>query len=570
MFKTLNNHKGKIIIITILTLEFLTFLVFKNNIYIETHDNLDSIIVWLKNMRDYEVFWKQGSIPMLDKLDRNYLPSEFQLENIFFYIFPTLFAYLSVYFIKILLGMFSFYICIKEIFPEKMKRYKEIGLLVAFIFAHLPGCPSLYFAQVTIPLILYLFIKLNKATTSKEKNKYYLLILIYPILSEFTRYGIFILGYLLIYIIFNIIKHKKIKKENIVAWILLTLGYIITEYRLFYIILFSGQKSIRAELDLQRLVVSNYITIIKEILENFINGIYHAQSAHKFLILPLVLFYFIKKLIENKFNFFKLLKNKYILVLIFIVINSIIAGLYYASGVREIVAVLIPPLKGWNFGRTVWFNPFLWYIMFLIVLFEIKKEIIIYILCIIQLIIVLLTPRLYNDFLKTLYYNTVKTTTNALSYQEFYSEKLFEIIKEDIGYSNEKAVAFGFFPSILNFNKIHTLDGYHNAYSLEYKNKFKKIILPELLIDKRNKDYFEAWGGRAYIFSNEIYYDPRKILRKYEANLIIDENEFKKLGGVYIFSRVKIINYQEKKLKFIKKYSNKNSPYIIYLYRVNN
>ena len=284
----------------------------------------------------------------------------------------------------------------------------------------------------------------------------------------------------------------------------------------------------------------------------------------------MVLFYFIKKLIENKFNFFKLLKNKYILVLIFIVINSIIAGLYYASGVREIVAVLIPPLKGWNFGRTVWFNPFLWYIMFLIVLFEIKKEIIIYILCIIQLIIVLLTPRLYNDFLKTLYYNTVKTTTNALSYQEFYSEKLFEIIKEDIGYSNEKAVAFGFFSSILNFNKIHTLDGYHNAYSLEYKNKFKKIILPELLIDKRNKDYFEAWGGRAYIFSNEIYYDPRKILRKYEANLIIDENEFKKLGGVYIFSRVKIINYQEKKLKFIKKYSNKNSPYIIYLYRVNN
>lgn len=579
MVSLLKKYKEIMLILIIIFVQIFVFWEFRNNIYIEIHDNLDSTIVWLKNMKDYNVFFGQGTIPMLDQLDRNYLPSELQIINMFFYIFPTLFAYLLTYFLKIILGTFSFYFCIGELFPKQFGEKKGIILLTAFTYGLLPGYPNLYFAQASIPLILYLLIKLNKA---ENKIKYYVFIFLYPVLSEFTRYGMFILGYLSIYIIWDSIKNKKVKKENIIALFLLILGYIITEYRLFYIMLFSGTKSIRSEMDLFKIIKYTPLLPLREIFRGFIFGQYHAQSLHIFLILLLAFIFFIKKIIQNKFNILKLVKDYYILVLIFLGINSIFYGLYYIPQIDKMIRIICPPLHGWNFGRTIWFNPFLWYLVFIFILFEIKKIKIRYMLCLLQLFIVIVTPTAYNDFIQNVRnlnlrkYNYIKNNSflykifnNAgLSYQEFFSENLFNNIKADIRYSNEKAVAFGFVPSILSYNGIHTLDGYHNAYSLEYKNKFKKVIYPELLLDEKNKNYFEGWGGRAYIFSNEVTYEPLRNLTVNEADLIIDENEFKKLEGVYIFSRVKIKNYKDKKLKYINKYSEKTSPYIIYLYKM--
>lgn len=85
--------------------------------------------------------------------------------------------------------------------------------------------------------------------------------------------------------------------------------------------------------------------------------------------------------------------------------------------------------------------------------------------------------------------------------------------------------------------------------------------------DIENKKYFENWDGRAYIFSLETSYNTWKDEHKNnEANMLINTEAFKELSGKYIFSRVRITNYEDLGLKLVNIYSNSNCSYTIYLY----
>ncbi|SFU98370.1 DUF6044 family protein [Butyrivibrio sp. INlla21] len=60
-------------------------------------------------------------------------------------------------------------------------------------------------------------------------------------------------------------------------------------------------------------------------------------------------------------------------VFLFIVFNSLIYGLYTSEGFRTIVETILPPLKGWQFNRTIFFNPFLWYLEIVIITARLSK-----------------------------------------------------------------------------------------------------------------------------------------------------------------------------------------------------
>lgn len=142
-------------------------------------------------------------------------------------------------------------------------------------------------------------------------------------------------------------------------------------------------------------------------------------------------------------------------------------GFYYWGGFRRLFETLVPPLKGFQFNRTVFFNPFLWYAaLFLLVkyLIDKRKQWLGYLVSLIALAVVILTPAVYNDFYSTCYYNAYRiikhTQVENLNYREFYSQKLFEEIKADIGYDGEYSAAYGMHPAVLSYNGIATLDGY--------------------------------------------------------------------------------------------------------------
>lgn len=158
---------------------------------------------------------------------------------------------------------------------------------------------------------------------------------------------------------------------------------------------------------------------------------------------------------------------------------------------------------------------------------------------------------------------------DGMSYGDFYSEELFEQIKKDIDYNGEWSIAFGMHPAVIEYNNIATLDGYLSTYSLEYKEQFRKLIAPELEMDEENADYFDMWGGRAYIFSDEVAFQPARSLERDEANININPEVFRDMGGKYIFSRVSMINMNE--LGFSERgiYTDESSPYTIYVYEIN-
>ncbi len=127
-------------------------------------------------------------------------------------------------------------------------------------------------------------------------------------------------------------------------------------------------------------------------------------------------------------------------------------------------------------------------------------------------------------------------------------------------------------PSVAQYNGFYTLDSYQNNYRLEYKHEFRNIIASELDKNEELRIYFDYWGSRCNVFSSELRktYDLMcaKEYNAYVNNLSIDTEALRKMGGEYILSAVIIGNYKELNLKFLKKFSDKNSMWDIYLYKL--
>lgn len=74
-------------------------------------------------------------------------------------------------------------------------------------------------------------------------------------------------------------------------------------------------------------------------------------------------------------------------------------------------------------------------------------------------------------------------------------------------------------------------------------------------------------GERAYIFSNEVTYEPVRTMNVTEAPMLIDPSAFERLGGKWVFSRIPITNNTELNMDLIGIYTEPSSPYEIYVYK---
>ena len=131
-------------------------------------------------------------------------------------------------------------------------------------------------------------------------------------------------------------------------------------------------------------------------------------------------------------------------------------------------------------------------------------------------------------------------------------------------------VSIGLHPAISQYNGFYTLDTYNNYYPLSYKHQFRKIIEKELDKNAQLKRYFDQWGGRCYIFVDELgkKYDYRKNSTKTIKNLELNTEVLKEMGGQYIISSVPIINADENNLDLLDVFDHKDSAWKIYLYQI--
>ena len=80
--------------------------------------------------------------------------------------------------------------------------------------------------------------------------------------------------------------------------------------------------------------------------------------------------------------------------------------------------------------------------------------------------------------------------------------------------------------------------------------------------------YYGEWGARAYLYpgSGESIYNPFRAETLTDSHLWIDGDQFRKMGGRYLFSRYELDNVEELGFELQGVYTEDTSPYTIWLY----
>ncbi len=558
-----------------LLLEGAVFFGFGEKSYIAVHDNMDLFLAQFQMLKNTGSFWKHGAeVPMLGGISRDNLPSELSLYSLLYMIFPTYTAYVLGLLLKAAIAIVSFRLLAKELYPEKYMIYRPVIYMTGFVYGILSVFPAFGFAFASMPLAAYLLIRIYR----KPSKIQYLLLFLYPLVSYFSYMGIFLLGYMVIAAIWLSIKDRKPAWSLIIGLVVLASGYVVCEYRLFGQMLFGEEETIRSTMVNADLTAQE---VLREVFTVWKDGIYHADGVHTKVVLPVCMAYFlinnicyimkkqVRRIFHDRFNF----------VMLFLVFNSIVYGLYDCGPFRRLVETLLPPIKGLQFNRTVFFNPFLWYCALFLILIRLYDMGVIQvwmanaIICI-AVLAVILSPGRYNDLYYTCYYRAWEyfhgAEVDELDYEQFYAVDLLERIKEDISYQGEWSVAYGMHPAVLEYNGIATLDGYLGFYSQRYKEEFRKIIAPALARVEETRIYYDDWGARAYLYSGTDLSIVRatKSIQATDRNIYIDAESLKALGGVYLFSRIELANAEEAGLAPIESYTAKDGSCTIYLYRV--
>ncbi|SFB33085.1 hypothetical protein SAMN04488072_11650 [Lentibacillus halodurans] len=520
--------------------------------HIRVHDNLDSNIVWYKLLAESGQFFSISELPnVINGLPRSTLATPFDIMVWFYVLFEPMTAYTIGQTIMRVAGFFGMYFLLRRYISSK-----RIVTGVSLAFALLPFWPSGLLSIAGLPLALHLFLSIRENKWHTPWYHWFILIMI-PFFSNFILTFVFFLGLMGVMWLIDWISIKRGNWAFFTAIASMTSIYLIKNYMLIYAMFFNESFiSHREDLDLGH---KDLMGAIHLFFDNLLNGHTHDMAAHKHIILPVIGVALIVAI-------FRYLKPKMMIgLLLFNAALSMWYALWYWEGWRVVKDNLMIA-NTFNFSRIHFLDPMIWYICFALALWIIWKhmrfaKVIVTVLIVAQCLHVFGM----NEELK---YSGIGTPTFA----EFYSGELFDSIAAYIGedQSEYRIVSIGIHPTIAQFNGFYTLDTYNNSYPLEYKNKFREIIAPELAKDAVIQDYFDSWGGRLYMYTAELGKDDMvsKNSNTVLDNLNINTQALADLGGDYIFSAVPIDNHEENQLAFKRSFENSQSPWKIYLYRV--
>ncbi|MCU9612132.1 DUF6044 family protein [Caldibacillus lycopersici] len=532
------------------------YFLFGENAHMRVHDNLDSNIGWYKVLKDSGELFAPGdaSIDQIlnGELSRDAFYSQFYADVFLFMLFPPMIAYGVSQLITRALAFLGMYLLLKK-YVIKDEQASVIQIGVALIFSLTPFWPSGMLSYLGMPLALYAFLNIRNG---ERLWKNYLILTVLPFLSSFVLGFFYFLTIIGIYWLIEVIRKKKLNLRFFFSILYMIFLYLLIDYRLVLSMLMPHEPTNR---DVFYQSKNSLLDTIQLIFKNYIIGHNQDRSVHDLLILPIVLVCFVVLLVTKQWKQNKL----FIWLNIWLFVLSVWYAFWFYEGwqpLKEKVNILTT----FNFSRFHYFSSPLIYIIFGMALYLIWKlgkwgRALSVLLIIAQFIV--LIP-----------YNEQVAYKNQPTYKEFYAVEQFQEIKDYIGKPQEdyRVVSIGIHPVISQYNGFYTLDTYANIYPLTYKEDFRKIIAPELAKNKTLADYYDEWGGRVYIFVDEL---GKKYMYSKDAdvtieNLNLNTDQLKKMGGEYIFSAVPIENALENQLTLEKVFENDSSNWKIYLYKV--
>lgn len=549
--------------------------------HVKTFDNLDCHVAHTKVLAESG---KAFSLDPNTKLDNfaNGLPlsgvdSGYNVMTWLFMIFAPFTAYaLNDLLVRLaaFLGMYLF--LRKYIIKDEGKQFSRIAFGSALCFSLLPFYPAGGLSVAGIPLVLYSFFNILKR---RQRPLDFLVILVYPFYSKLALAGFFVMAVLLVIFLIDWLREKKVNLYYLGGLALMTVGYLLAQFHLIYSFLAPGFTSHREEI---RVVGLSTAEALYRSLQSFIfDRVNEVGAQHLFVMGAAAL--------AIGVALFKKISARLMTTLIITtMLTAVLWGFKYWSGVIPI-REKYQLLNAFDFSRFYWFNPFLWYVIFALALVIISKikwgKSLVPLFIIFQLLYMFVNYNWEYRYLlgiKSSYAGS--PLTYSLSYKEFYSEKLFKDIREFINKPQHdyRVASIGMQPAISQYNGFYTLDIYTDIYPLVYKHQFRRIIEKELEKSPLLRKTFDETGKRCFLFaaelsgikriSGEIF--SRGITKKDSGrlkikNLEINSAAMKEMGGQYIFSAVEIRNYAQNNLTFERVFASKESPWKIYLYKVN-
>ncbi|MFX3624001.1 MAG: DUF6044 family protein [Ectobacillus sp.] len=558
LIKRSQEQKAIYTALFLITLYVLPLYVLGEDAHIRVHDNMDSNIAWYKVLRDSgELFGDiDASIKqVINGLPRNAYGTEFSLLVWLHYWLPSMTAYAISQTIVRLFAFLGMYLLLKDFFIREPNAY-WIRAGAALTFALTPFWPSGMLSTLGHPLALWAFLHIRRHTDSA---KHWLTIMLLPLYSSFVLGFFFFLAAMGMLWLADLVRQRRLNLPFAGSIVLMLSIYMLIDYRFVHSLLFSSEPTSRNEFVSSRLALPRTIRLI---FKNFALGHNHVMTVHTIVILPVQLFVLALLIYKKKWRQGRIY---FLLFLLNFLLSAWYAFWFYKGWqpLKERFSVL----NTFNFARFHFLRPTIIYVLFALALYILwqqgsKWQQAIKAIIIAQ-IIVLLT------FNEEVHYRYV----GAPSFKQFYATSLFDEIDSYIGKPKDsyRVVSIGFHPAIAQYNGFYTLDTYNNFYPLSYKHSFRVIIEKELQKNKQLRTYFDTWGGRCYIFTDELgkWYDFRKTSRKTINHLQLNSDMLYQMGGRYIFSAVPITNAADNGLKLLRTFEHRDTVWKVYLYEVN-
>ena len=549
-------------VISIMLVYFLPFLVLGENSYFIVHDNLDSEFVYkhaLVNTGQAFNFSKDATIKqVMDGIPRSAYRSGFDFTLLLFYLFDSHVAYIVNHIVVHMIAFIGMFLLLKKHFIKEDKNTCQVWLL-SLCFAFIPFYSQYGISVAGQPLLFYAFLNI---IYRKVKIRDFFIIFFFPFYSHIILVAPFILTFLIVLAVVDAFNNKAINKLFVIAILLLGLSYLLVEFQLVFASINNEFVSHRSTWD--RWNDLNIASNINRTIEILFETQYHTGKF------PTIVILFCTQLALSVLIANKKLNGNLVFVSISILTMCIIVGFH--DWLVYLFGNYLSVLKYFNLSRFYFLLPFLFMLLFAISILEISKIKLIapisWFGIVIQLYLIINSNIEFKNNLKLILGKKIDEPT----YSQFFSTKLFSNIDQYIGKpkASYRIVSIGIHPSIAQFNGFYTLDSYQVNYPLSYKLKFRTIIENELNKNEMLKRYFDSWGNRCYIFVDELGKDNMysKSRNKKISNLNLNTKSLKDLGGEYIFSSVKIINYEENNLNFESYFSDNESHWDIYLYKI--
>ncbi|MGB0870705.1 MAG: DUF6044 family protein [Flavobacteriales bacterium] len=549
------KKKHHFVYFIILSLYFLPYFILGKNFPLDVFDNMNSNIVWIKMViENWQLMFSPHSpVPNLLGGESSFssLYPNLDISTIPLAIFGSYWGFILDKLIMSIVGYFGILGVFRSLFPLKNENIKW---LLALSFSLIPFW-GFSLNAIGLPL---LFHALTRIFQNKDHFRHWIWIPIFAFYSNLVLIGIFSLLLCLYVLIKSTIQTRKIHWKFILACSLLSVSYLLSHYPLIYSFLFvKDYTSHRVEMVIFDMPLNETLDYLWDIIYRG-DFSYHGKKyyLHTLYIIPVVIgsLWLWRQNILNKH-----LKHLWVY---FIIAHILLVISTWKFTVQEFdhFFKLIPMAL----DRFLWFIPLFWIIQ----------------IGVISDLIIFKKPKLQKLFVGLIILQTGIIVANhklivnheGPSFKEYYSEKLFQKIEQDLNEDKTKfrVLNVGIEPAIAQYNGFYTLGGFSGNYSLAYKHKFHKVITNELFKENgwpiRRK--FELWGSMCYAYSQEFGLQFGEKYWKPINHLDFDWSLAQEMGVKYVFTPSEINLKNNPRLELFKDYTGLGYYYPLKVYKI--